>query len=106
MAPQREDTVESLKDLVKKLESRIYELEAKVGGNASSTGSKGPSESIRMILMGPPGAGRKTSTCQWRACSPVLRQGHPGSQDKRQVLRMPSGSIGLPSCDYDVAYSS
>lgn len=59
MAPIKDDTVDSLRDLVHKLESRVQQLEAKlessVGGSAQRAKTDGPS--IRMILMGPPGAG-------------------------------------------------
>jgi adenylate kinase len=56
MAPIGNDTVQSLQDLVKKLESRVKELEDKLhhasGGPAPSSAG-----SVRMVLMGPPGAG-------------------------------------------------
>ena len=59
MAPIKDETVDTLRDLVHKLESRVQQLEAKLegsGGNSSQkTKSDGPS--VRMILMGPPGAG-------------------------------------------------
>lgn len=46
--------IEHLKDLVAKLSARIHTLEAKAG--------LGPSvqvpESVRMVLIGPPGAGK------------------------------------------------
>lgn len=58
MAPITDDTVEALHDTIRKLESRVHQLEAKIGGGDGSQ-SKGPQSSIRMILMGPPGAGRK-----------------------------------------------
>ena len=60
MAPIKDETVETLRDLVKKLESRVDQLEAKLqqaGGDVQPRAPKGASESIRMILMGPPGAG-------------------------------------------------
>ncbi|KAL9586591.1 MAG: hypothetical protein Q9212_000786 [Teloschistes hypoglaucus] len=62
MAPIKDDTVDSLRDLVHKLESRVQQLEAKLessgGGSAQRAKTGGPS--IRMILMGPPGAGKGT----------------------------------------------
>jgi adenylate kinase len=55
MAPIGEGTVQSLQDMVNKLESRVKELEDKLQG--ASGGAKPSSEGVRMILMGPPGAG-------------------------------------------------
>ena len=60
MAPITEDTVEALRDTIHKLESRVQQLEAKLGhsdGSSPTDGSNKPFQSIRMILMGPPGAG-------------------------------------------------
>jgi len=59
MAPIGDETVQSLQELVNKLESRVKQLEDKLqhasGGTPTTT-----SESVRMILMGPPGAGKGT----------------------------------------------
>jgi len=55
MAPITEDKVESLKDLVHKLEARVHELEQRLSGDGPAPTT--PSESMRMILIGPPGAG-------------------------------------------------
>ena len=56
MAPISDDIVNELKKTISKLEGRIVELENKLegrdGGSSSSAGS------MRMILMGPPGAGK------------------------------------------------
>jgi len=62
MAPIKDETVEALRDLVNKLESRVEQLEAKLHGAGGDTPrkSKTSTESIRMILMGPPGAGKGT----------------------------------------------
>ncbi len=56
MAPIGEDTVQSLHDLVNKLESRVKELEDKLSHAHGGT-KHAPNEGVRMILMGPPGAG-------------------------------------------------
>jgi len=52
--------VSDLKDLVAKLEARVHQLETKVTGGSSSSGNKSSAESMRMVLMGPPGAGKGT----------------------------------------------
>jgi adenylate kinase len=52
MAPIGDGTVQQLHDLVNKLEQRVQELESRLAG-----GPKNSPESVRMILMGPPGAG-------------------------------------------------
>ena len=56
MAPITDDTVEVLRDTIRRLESRVHQLEAKMGVGDSSQ-SKSNLASVRMILMGPPGAG-------------------------------------------------
>jgi len=57
MPPIRDDTVDALKDLVNQLEARVKQLEDRI-----QHGGKAPTavESVRMILMGPPGAGKGT----------------------------------------------
>ena len=58
MAPIKDQTVDALRELVNKLETRVEQLEAKLNAaNGEEPRSEKPSESIRMILMGPPGAG-------------------------------------------------
>lgn len=57
MAPA-DDSLASIKDYIKKLESRVDELESKLskaGGNVTPRGAA--NSSVRMILIGPPGAG-------------------------------------------------
>ena len=56
MAPITDQMVDDLKSTISKLESRVHELEAKLQGGKGAT-SSGPSETMRMILIGPPGAG-------------------------------------------------
>jgi adenylate kinase len=61
MAPTPDDVINSLKSTVDKLEARVAELEGKLKGSAgSSSGSSSSSGSdgMRMILIGPPGAGK------------------------------------------------
>ena len=58
MAPITDDIVETLRDTIHKLESRVQQLEAKLQGGGSSTHSpSSTTDSVRIILMGPPGAG-------------------------------------------------
>lgn len=60
MAPITEQHVESLKDHIHKLEARIWELEQRLQGG----GTKVPKpDSMRMILIGPPGAGKWLLRC-------------------------------------------
>jgi hypothetical protein len=68
MAPIGDDTVKALQDLVNKLESRVKQLEDKLThaqGGTKHTAEEG----VRMILMGPPGAGMfsRSFCCQ---CTP------------------------------------
>jgi len=58
MAPSDSSVVAELKALVGKLEGRIEELEHKIAGNDGTAAS--PAGTMRMILMGPPGAGKGT----------------------------------------------
>ena len=59
MAPIEDASVDALRDLVRKLETRVEQLESKLeqttGGG--STRKQKATAGIRMILMGPPGAG-------------------------------------------------
>jgi adenylate kinase len=55
MAPITDSTVSDLKDLVHKLEARVHQLEERLGDSGKKP--KTVSESMRMILIGPPGAG-------------------------------------------------
>lgn len=59
MAPIKDEVVDSLRDMVSKLEMRVEQLEAKLHSADGTTAPKSRSskESMRMILMGPPGAG-------------------------------------------------
>jgi len=59
MAPITDQDVAQLKGLVAKLEARVAELESKTSGGSSSPKTVG--EKMRMVLMGPPGAGTQSS---------------------------------------------
>jgi len=87
MAPIKDETVDALRDLVNKLESRIEQLEVKLqhaGGDAPARRTKSHTESIRMILMGPPGAGTESvhghRKPQINSVTQVRAPKHPGSR--------------------------
>jgi adenylate kinase len=56
MAPITDTAVDELKSTVSRLEQRIVELENRLSGQGGSAPAASQ-ESVRMILMGPPGAG-------------------------------------------------
>jgi len=59
LAPIGEDAVQELQDLVDKLTSRVKQLEDRLQHVSVGT-THSASEGIRMVLMGPPGAGKGT----------------------------------------------
>jgi adenylate kinase len=66
MAPTDSAVVEELKSIIKKLESRVEQLEGKLSGKDAS------SSSMRMILMGPPGAGRSSPSAPLLSVTDLL----------------------------------
>lgn len=54
MAPITDEIVSGLKDTIGKLEARVVDLESRLTGNSKP---KSVAEQMRIILMGPPGAG-------------------------------------------------
>ena len=56
MAPITDEIVDKLKDTVHKLEARVHDLESQLGGNKPKTAINS-GDGMRMILIGPPGAG-------------------------------------------------
>lgn len=61
MAPIDQSLVDTLKDTIDKLEARVLSLESRLQGKAEElTGND-----MRMILIGPPGAGMFFVPTQW-----------------------------------------
>ncbi|KAF2463639.1 adenylate kinase-like protein cytosolic [Lindgomyces ingoldianus] len=58
MAPIQDQAINDLKSHISRLEARIAELEGRMTGGGGSTAAQ--LEGVRMILMGPPGAGKGT----------------------------------------------
>lgn len=60
MAPTGEGELEYLKRLVSQLNDKIHDLEGKASSAVKSAVGATPAEQLRMILVGPPGAGELT----------------------------------------------
>ncbi len=60
MAPITDEIVHNLQDTIAKLEARVHQLESKLGGDGTPGKAAPGGQSVRMILMGPPGAGKYT----------------------------------------------
>ncbi|KAF5005817.1 hypothetical protein F66182_15903, partial [Fusarium sp. NRRL 66182] len=56
MAPITQETVDGLKDIIHKLESRVADLEGRLVHGSPASSSKSLAEQFRIILIGPPGA--------------------------------------------------
>ena len=87
-----EQIIDQLKSHIGSLEQRLNALEGRMG-KTSSAGAEG----MRMILIGPPGAGTipkdgPMAMTTGQTANPTFhRQGHPGAEDQGKVLRLPSG---------------
>ena len=92
MAPLTDASVDDLKSTVTSLEKRIADLEKRLAGQ--NGGAPASAESVRMILMGPPGAGMLFPVEERVKLAVLLtwhvRQGYSGAQDQGEVLRLPS----------------
>ncbi|KAJ5156500.1 adenylate kinase [Penicillium capsulatum] len=76
MAPITEETVSGLKDTIGKLEARVVDLESRLVGGQKPTSV---AEQMRIILMGPPGAGKGTQA--------------PNIKDKYCVCHLATGDM-------------
>ena len=91
MAPITETTVSDLKDLVHKLEARVHHLESRYesGGKKQSA-----AESMRMILIGPPGAGALHERAAYLDYAHTwCRKGHTSPEDQGKVLCLSFGML-------------
>ena len=102
MAPITDDTVQALRDTIHKLESRVQQLESRLGGGDDGSSKAGGSrDAIRMILMGPPGAGiRPTINFSLNPNTDRKggRQGNTSAQDSREILCLSSGKGAISTC--------
>jgi adenylate kinase len=57
MAPITQETVDGLKEVIATLESRVAQLEERITYGADESKRKSIPEQMRIVLMGPPGAG-------------------------------------------------
>lgn len=62
MAPITEEAVSGLKNTISQLEAKVSELEGRLANGGKP---KSVAEQMRIILMGPPGAGRQLNH-NWR----------------------------------------
>jgi hypothetical protein len=92
MAPIGDDTVKALQDLVNKLESRVKQLEDKLTHAQGGT-KHSPEEGVRMILMGPPGAGMFSRSL----CCQHTSRGH------RLISNLQARALKLPRSRRDSA---
>ncbi|GAD97323.1 adenylate kinase, putative [Paecilomyces variotii No. 5] len=60
MAPITDETVDGLKNIIHKLEARVEQLEERLTHGGESSKPRSVAEQMRMVLMGPPGAGKGT----------------------------------------------
>ena len=63
MAPIKDEAVDALKDLVHKLEAKVEQLESRLHGDGKGSTSRSQTGNLRLILIGPPGAGTGLLKC-------------------------------------------
>lgn len=93
-----EDEVKQLKDVIGNLESRIRRLEDR--GTGSPTAAE-----LRMILIGPPGAGKLLPLLVFALFPPAqlsltcarYREGNSGSQAEGAIFLLPPGMSKIPT---------
>ncbi|KAB8339230.1 hypothetical protein FH972_022164 [Carpinus fangiana] len=84
MAPITDQTVQELHNTVQRLENRVRELESKLNGGSAS--GSNPLDTMRMILIGPPGAGKTNATFSMpMEAYKTFRQGNSGSAHQGQA---------------------
>lgn len=90
MASDRQ--VEDLKAQIANLQARVDKLESEKHAQSSSK-----SEAMRMILIGPPGAGmsRNCLNTGMAAANTLSRKRNASSKDQGQVLCLPLGMTSL-----------
>lgn len=93
MAPLGDQLVDQLKGTVDKLEARVAELEARLQGKASASSSS-PQDGMRMILMGPPGAGMLfRGLTPWETDPVLTTVSRQAREPKRRESRTSTASV-------------
>lgn len=89
MAPTPDEVIAELKKKIETLEDKVREYESKALGD--NGGSSASSKSMRMVLMGPPGAGKlPVEYLQLNSDSSVIGKGTqaPNIKDKYCVCHL------------------
>jgi hypothetical protein len=92
MAPITEEAVSGLKNTIHQLEAKVSELESRLANGGKP---KSAAEQMRIILMGPPGAGMRLNY-NWKRkwiLTVSIRQGYSSPEPQGKVLRVPPGKF-------------